>query len=119
MRTQGNRTIKVKKSDLIERINANKEAHVKEFEAAKIAYKAEALRQLEEARKKIETGELGVTLNLVTPSNVAGQYDKKAEMFEWEIEDEVELSQDEFKDYVQGDFDFAHNARMMNMYYLG
>ena len=40
-------------------------------------------------------------------------------MFEWEIEDEVELSQDEFKDYVQGDFDFAHNARMMNMYYLG
>ena len=119
MRSQGNRTIKVKKSDLIERINENKESHIEEFEAAKIAYKAEALRQLEEARKKIEAGELGVSLSLVTPSNVAEQYDKKAEMFEWEIADEVELSQDEFKDYVQDDFDFARNARRMNMSYLG
>ena len=119
MRTQGNRTIKVKKRELIERINENKEAHIKEFEAAKIAYKAEALRQIEEAREKIEAGELGVVLNLVTPVNVAQEYSQKAEMFEWEIEDEVELSQDEFKDYVQDDFQFARNAKMMNMSYLG
>lgn len=111
--------IKVKKSDLIERIQANKEQHTKDFKAAKAAYKKEALRQLEELKRKVEEGALDIRLNLVSPQDVAEKYDQKAEMFQWEVADEVELTQDEFKDYVQDDFDFARTAKFANMSYTG
>ena len=119
MHQKGNREITVKKKDLIERIAANKERHIQQFEAAKIAYKKEALRQLEELRQKVENGDLDIKLNLVSPQDVSKKYDEKSEMFEWEIADEVTLTQDEFKDYVQDNFDFARSAFFSNQSYLG
>ena len=118
MHSRGNRMIKVDKLDLIARIKANKEKHIQQFEAAKVAYKKEALRQLEELKKQAEEGSVNIKLTLTSPENVADKYDQKAEMFEWEIADEVELTQDEFKDYVQDSFDFAAKAFLANSTYL-
>jgi hypothetical protein len=40
-------------------------------------------------------------------------------MFEWELESAVELTQEEFLEYVQDETDFAVSAKFSNSVYLG
>jgi hypothetical protein len=117
MRQFGSRKINVQKSKLIEQIKKNKENHIKEFEKAVVAYKEEALKQLAELTKKVSEGKLGIQLDLVTPVNNSENYDKIVEMFEWEVNDVVELEQKEFIEYVQDETEFAVSAKFSNTFY--
>ena len=119
MRHRGDRTIKVSKEKLIATLKENKANHIEEYGKAVIAYKKEVIKQLDALRVKVDAGELKIGLNLVTPINNADNYDSIIEMFEWELADEVELSQDEFKEYVQDETQFAITAKMSNQTYLG
>ena len=116
-RRNGNRTITVTKSQLIEQLKANKANHIKEYKEAVIAYKEEALLQLASQIKKVEEGSLQAALSLVTPINNAVEYDKVIQMFEWEINDNVELEQSEFNEFVLDEFDFARDAKFANTMY--
>ena len=118
MRTTGNRTIKVKKSDLIEKIKENKLNHINAYNKAVVAYKAEALKQLKELNKEANNGKLNLSLNLISPINNSENYDKIIEMFNWEVDDIVELEQREFIEYVQDETDFAIRAKSLNSTYL-
>jgi hypothetical protein len=118
MLNQGNRKILVNKDDLISQIIKNKKNHVKEFNEAVIAYKKEALKQLKELTDKVNKGETNIKLNLIEPVNHEENYDKIIEMFRWEINSEVELTQQEFLEYIQDDTNFARNAKFANMSYL-
>jgi len=118
MMRHGSRSISVNKADLIVKIKENKENHIKEYEKAVVAYKEEALRQLKTQLTFVEDGALDAKLDLITPVNNAKNYDRVIEMFEWEVEDVVVLEQDEFKEYVQDETDFAVRARMSNSAYF-
>ena len=117
MRRNGNRTISVNKIPLIEKIKDNKANHILEYEKAVVAYKEEALRQLNEQIKKVEEGSLKAKLDLITPINNAENYDKIIEMFVWEVNDVVELEQNEFNEYVQDETEFAVQAKFSNTMY--
>jgi wyosine [tRNA(Phe)-imidazoG37] synthetase (radical SAM superfamily) len=117
-RRNGNRTITVKKLQLIEQLKVNMANHIKEYENAVVAYKEEALKQLSQQIKEVEEGSLVARLNLVTPINSSKEYEKVIEMFEWEINDDVELEQDEFNQFVLDEFDFAVNAKFANTMYF-
>ena len=119
MRRNGNRTIKVRKADLIAKIQENKAAHIEAYEKAVVAYKKEALRQLADLTKKVENGDMTVKLNLITPVDNSKNYDKIIDMFNWEVEEIVELEQAEFNEYVQDETEFARHALMSNSMYLG
>lgn len=114
----GNRTIQVKKADLIVKIKENKENHVKEFDKAVMLYKVEALKQLIMLHDKVVAGALDAKLDLITPVDNSDNYDKILEMFEWEVKEVVELEQSEFQEYVQDTTDFAVTARLSNMMYV-
>lgn len=118
MMRHGNRTIKILKADLITKIKENKKNHIKEYEKAVVAYREEALRQLRTQLERVEEGAVDAKLDLMTPVNNSDNYDKILEMFEWEVQEVVELEQDEFQEYVQDTTDFAVTARMSNMMYL-
>ncbi len=118
MRQFGNRTIRVKKTDLIAKIKENQANHVKAYEEAVVAYKTEALRQLELLTDKANKGSLSLSLNLITPVNNNDNYDKIIEMFQWEVDEIVELGQAEFNEYVQDETAFALQAKMSNSAYL-
>lgn len=118
MRQFGSRKINVKKVDLINKIRENKKNHIVEYEKAIVAYKEEALKQLVELTKKVNDGALNIQLNLVTPVNNSENYDKIVEMFEWEVNDVVELEQKEFIEYVQDETDFAIQAKFSNSAYF-
>ena len=119
MRRNGTRTIKVKKADLIARIEENKATHIAAYAKAVEAYKKEALKQLVDLTKKVENGDLNIRLNLTTPVDNRKNYDKIIDMFNWEVEDIVELEQSEFNEYVQDETEFARHALMSNSMYLG
>lgn len=119
MRRNGSRTIKVNKQKLIDKIIENKAAHIISYDKAVIAYKVEALKQLAELTEKVEGGDMTVRLNLTTPIDNKENYDKIIDMFEWEVEEEVELEQSEFTEYVQDETEFARNAFMSNTMYTG
>ena len=117
MRHTGNRTILLKKEELIAKIKENKEIHEKEYADAVVAYKVEALKQLTVQTAKVQEGALDAALELVTPVNNSENYDKIIEMFEWDVRDEVELSQNEFLEYVQDETQFALEAKYSNTFY--
>ena len=119
MMRHGNRTIQVKKTDLIVKIKENKENHSKEYAKAVVAYKKEAIRQLRVQRQRVQDdGALDAKLDLITPVDNSDNYDKILEMFEWEVKEVVELEQSEFQEYVQDTTDFAVTARLSNMMYV-
>lgn len=109
--------INVNKKQLIEKIQANKENHIKEYAQAVEDYKAEARRQIEVATKSLEEGKLDIRVSLVTPKNEAAEYDKLVEMFEWDTREEVELSQREFNEYILDETSFAIQAKLQNSTY--
>jgi len=118
MRRTGSRTIKVNKQQLIDKIKENKKNHVEEYAKAVIAYKEEALRQLANLTEKVNEGALNIQLNLITPIDNSVNYDKIVEMFEWEVDEVVELEQNEFLEYVQDETEFARSAKFSNMMYV-
>jgi len=115
----GSRTIKVNKAELIAKINENKEKHILDYAEAVVAYKTEALEQLVKLVEKVENGSTQIELDLRSPVNNSDNYDKIIEMFKWEVAEEVELSQAEFREYVQDEAPFAISARTLNALYKG
>lgn len=111
------RTLKISKAKLIEKITENKANHIKEFDEATKAYVEEAHKQLKLAKKDIDSGKLNIRLNLTVPINRVEEYDKVIEMFNWEIADEIELTQSEFNEYVHDDNDRARTAKFSNAFY--
>lgn len=113
-----NRTIKVKKSELIETLKRHKENHIIEYDKAVKAYKLETLEQLKKLLENAENDKLNLKLNLTEPINNIKNYDKIISMFEWEVEDFVELDQDEFKEYVLDENRFTEQAKISNVLYF-
>ena len=112
------RQIKLKKSELIDKIKSNQVNHVKEYEEAVIAYSTVAKKQLTELSKKLKNGDMDLNLRLVTPVNKTDEYQKLIVMFTMEVEDIVVLSQGEFNQYIHDETPFAINAKMLNSTYL-
>ena len=117
MHLNHNRTVKVNKADLISKIEENKLTHVKEYEQAVIDYREEAQRQITQIQKELTDGSLKIKLNLITPVNRSEEYDKVIEMFKWEVEEIIEVTQKEFNEYVHDDNDSARNAKFLNSSY--
>ena len=115
----GNRSIKLKKEDLIAKLIENKKAHIEEYGKAVKSFKLEVAEQLENLTKLNNEGSLDIEFKLVRPVNNSEKYDKIIEMFNWEIEEDVELTQDEFKEYVQDETHYARMASISNSTYSG
>lgn len=118
MRMSGNRTITVNKAKLIAKIKENKQNHIKAYAKAVIAYKKEALSKLAELTKLAKSGDMTLNLHLTTPMNNIENYDKIVAMFEWDVNEEVTLEQNEFNEYVQDETEFARHANLSNSMYL-
>lgn len=118
MRHHGDRKITVNKDELIETIKENKENHVVAYQKAVKAYKIEAKRRLSEQLKDLKSGSLKIHVSLVAPENKTEDYDKLIKMFEWEVNDVVELSLAEFNEYVHDETDFSMAAKFANSTYL-
>lgn len=112
------RTVKISKQQLIEKLTENKAAHIEEYKKAVEAFKLEAARQLKDASNQLKDEKFDkVRLQLIVPVNRIEHYDRVIEMFKWEVDDVIELTQAEFNDYVHDDNQEAKSARLSNSFY--
>lgn len=119
MHMRHNRTVKISKSKLIEKIKENKIEHIKDYQEAVKAYIEEANKQLLKAKSELDNGSFTIGIRLTTPVNREEEYDKVIEMFNWEVQDEIELTQSEFNEYVHDDNDSSRSAKLANSSYKG
>lgn len=95
-------TVRVSTLDLTNELLKNKDAHVKAFNAALRGWRKETARQLRENAKRIESGEILYPANGVgtAPESHEDDYDRAVKMCQMSVDDQVELTQQEFTQYV-------------------
>ena len=123
------RAIKVNKKDLIVKVKANKKAHIKQYKDAVKSYEALAVgdlnKYLEDITAKvkaeiaaIEKDGTKVRTRLVRtdiPVDNTEKYEDIISIFEWDVEDEVVLTQPEFLQYVNDKTPWAVEASVSNL----
>lgn len=95
------RTVKVKKTELIEKLTANRAAHRAQFEAALAGWEQAVLAELQQALDDARAGKQYRTyFALPQPSDHTEDYDRALAMLTMEVEDTVTLTDVEFSELV-------------------
>lgn len=108
--------IKVKKSELLDVLRANRTRHRSVVEAAMKTYRAEAIKQLDHMLADAKQGKrIRRTVTLIEPMDQTKDYDRVIRMIEMSVEEEIALSEKDFRMYVMDDWSwkaqFASSAR--------
>ena len=122
------RKVTVKKSELLEKVLANRALHIKEYSEACDGYRVKALEKIDEVfgGLKAKIGELkegqtiallSVTFGLDVPQTHEKDYDQVLEMLRMSTDDTTELQSDEFACYVMDDWDWKQEFTMSNRRY--
>lgn len=112
-----NRQMKIRKAELIEKLHENKKKHIVDYGEAVEAYRKKAQEEINKSQKKLKDGDLDISIVLVTPINRSEEFDKIIEMFKWEVEEVITLTQDEFNQYVHDDSPSSRNSILANSRY--
>jgi hypothetical protein len=99
------KTVKVNKSALLSAVSENRDGHRKIFEEAVAGYKAEATRLLEGHLARIKDGKLvAVFVQLPVPLDHTRDYDRVLRMVNMSVDPEIELTEQDFAQYVMDDW---------------
>lgn len=103
------KTVKVNARELKEILGGNRFMHVKEYEAAMKEFRAEAIKKMADNLDKAKGGgEIEMVLGLVRPQSFKEHYDTAIRMLEMSTEHEVELTIEEFRQYVEDKWTWKH-----------
>lgn len=105
------REVKVRKTELLEKIKSNRIKHVAEYEEACAGYKAAAILDtdyaaaaLTEQVNSLKEGNMielmYVSFNLAVPQDHSADYDQVITMLEMSVDEELTINSDEFACYV-------------------
>jgi len=114
--------ILVKKADLLNKLQENKEKHKKFVEEAKKGYILLTKKKLEILLKKVEKNKI-VNFNelygLRQPMDKTKEYDVAIEMLQMDVNDTVELTHEEFLNYVKDQWNWTRDFLTTNLGYVG
>lgn len=117
------KTVKVKKDTLVNTLKDNMVTHVADYELAWEAYHkaviANATNLLERAKNVKKGRPVQLYINLEMPVNHEDDYVRTIEMCEWEVADEVDLSEAEFRQFVQDEWSWKGQFTASNVQYTG
>jgi hypothetical protein len=115
---QGMEVVRVKKSELLTTLRKNRTEHREVFEEALEGYRKMAMAALEEriadAKK---TKQIDLSFRLVQPVDQTKVYDRIIKMLEMSVDDEIELTQTEFANYVMDDWNWSGQFYASNSTY--
>jgi HAMP domain-containing protein len=111
------RNVRVRKEDLIGIVERNRATHGAVFEKAYERFRCSIERELEERLSRIRKGKsVDLAIRLPEPRDMTATYDRVLEMLAMETRDEVELTEQEFQQFVQDDWtwkrEFATTASL-------
>lgn len=111
-------TVKVNKHTLFNKLLKNRATHIKEAAEAKIDYKKAVIKDLETKLKKAKAGKrVDLLVRIPQPENHKEDYDRAIEMLEMSVETNIELSANEFDQYVKDNWHWKHQFSASNMLY--
>ena len=109
--------VKVKKAALLATVTENRDKHRAIFLEAVQGFRAKAIELLEQRLEDARAGRrIDIYINLPTPVDQTREYNKIIRMLEMSVDDEAELTQTEFAQYVMDDWtwkkQFSHTNSM-------
>lgn len=111
-------TIVVEKQRLVDILQVNRATHRQMFEEALAGYKKRAVELLEEHIERIKAGKVErVYVALPEPADHTDDYDRALANLEWTIFDTVELSAQEFDQYVRDNWRWKQEFLTTNATY--
>lgn len=111
--------VKVEKKALLDAVRKNRESHRGLFLKACDGYRAECIKRLDEALNDAKANKrIVMAFGLAEPVDMTKEYDRIIRMLEMSVDDTVELTTEEFAQYVMDDWRWAAHARATNSTYL-
>lgn len=111
-------TITVHREELLAKLRANRKSHQREFKKAMAGYREQAIKTLKRHLKEAEDGqEIKAHLSLPKPDDHTEDYDRVIEMVEMSVADTIELTAQEFSQYVRDDWGWKANFTQTASYY--
>lgn len=113
------RQVTVMTSDLIENLKSNYSQHIDEYEEAIDGWKK---KQIEDAMKVIAAVEQDFLDEASFPHNVKPEshgrdYERAIGMLEMHTDKTIELSEDEYRRYIEDDWDWSHHFKVVGATY--
>jgi len=111
-------TVTISKDELLKKIIVNRDSHRAQFLAALEAYRLEAIEVLEEAVEDAKAGRrIMKATELIEPMDMTKEYNKVIMMLEMSIDEDIELTNTEFQNYVMDDWSWSGAATLSNSAY--
>ena len=113
------KSVNVRKGELLKVLRDNRETHIKEYESAMQVYKEDVLAKLEEmlATAKEEMSKdkpkFKLNVNLAEPTSYVDSYDTAIRMLEMSTDDKIELSNQEFSQYVEDNWSWKNTFSLV------
>ena len=113
-------TVTVNKLSLIDIITKNRDGHSDRYEKAWAGYRKEAIETLEDHLSALKDGKRIAHVRMDSaPTDHTEDYDRVLEMLNMSVDDTIELSNGEFQQYVQDDWNWSQMWNVSNTKYLG
>jgi hypothetical protein len=94
-------TGKVKKAELLKILKKNRAEHREIFEEASEAFRKEVIKVLDQRLVDAKAGKrIRLRIDLTQPMDQTEEYDQAIAMCEMSVDDEIELSHENFRNYV-------------------
>lgn len=110
------RIVRIDKERLLEIIEANKEKYVADLREARAAYLLKAKEELSAALKNV-TAFNSVHVLIQAPVDQTAEYNKVIQMLELTTDTVIELTNNEFDQFVNNEWNFVHNLRALSASY--
>lgn len=113
-------SVKVKKSDLLDILKQNKAEHKGIFLKAQEKFREVAIKELDRqlaAARENKPFVLERITRLVAPKDYTGVYEQAIKMLEMSVEDVIEITSQEFQNFVQDRWDWSRDWAFSNSRY--
>ena len=113
------RKVTVKQDQLLEILRENREKHKADYEDAYKGYLETCKEKLAELLVKFEQGEIEtMQWREIPPQSQVKDYDRVIRMLELSVDDEIELTAEEFSNFVQDDWHWKESWTISNSNYM-
>jgi hypothetical protein len=115
--------VRMRKSDLKEKLLANREAHIKQYAEAKVGFYLAVEESLDKSRNALNAQKdagtvANVLFNEIAPESHLKEYDRALHKLELSVDDVIELSDQDFQQYVQNEWNWSARWEMSNSKYV-
>jgi len=113
--------VTVNKKDLLEKLKENRKLHKKLVWEAQEGFKIAAKKKLEQLLEKVNKNEMvdfRKLYELDQPMDQTKEYDRAIEMLEMEVNETVVVTANEFRSFVQDNWDWTDSMLLSNTKYL-